>query len=321
MSKSTDRHLAITSYLAGTENWDPRWPVSGIAERASTIDRLPDPREITVQDLPARHPHRLFFEARARWVVLEIAAADHVSADGIVEFVRGEVLFNGPVAAALDFLRSQGSPVPSSCSEVLDVRDWGSGSVGDSAIALGGYEAKVSAGVNSLAYARSGEVSAGESAFAISNFGQARAGPHGVALIVSGRRAEAGDFGLARVDYGGEAIAGRGGVALAGEESRARSGDHGVAIGVSGGSAAVGSRGLAVSLDPRELRGAARAGAGGIAIAGRSAQADEDGMLILLFHDGGRLRARVGYVGEDGILPNTLYSLDVQGRFVPAEKP
>ena len=318
MSGSADRHLAITHYIPGTSEWDPHWPTAGIAERASTIDRLPDPREITVQDLPVRHPLRLDFEKKARWVVLEIAAADHVSVDGLVECVRGEVLFNGPVAEALDFLRSQGVPAPSSYGEVVDARDWGSADVGSYAIVVGGHEAKLSAGDESVAYALSGTASAGTHGLAVSSYGEARAGQFGAAVTLAGTLAETGDWGLARVDAFGEARAGRFGVAIAGEESRASSGEQGVAIGWFGADAVVGARGLAVCFDPRDHEGAASAGAGGIAFAQRQAQADEGGVLILLWHDGTRLRARVGYVGEDGITANTPYALDAQGRFVPA---
>lgn len=147
----TDHRWAITSYIPGSPMWDPRWPESGAVERTSTVDTLARPQLITVQELPARHPDHLHFQEGARWVILAIADSDLQSTDGIVQFRRGEVLFNGDPRDAGAFLRSHGLPVPSSYGEVVDARDWGSARVGARGVALGGFEATLHGGDSALA--------------------------------------------------------------------------------------------------------------------------------------------------------------------------
>ena len=69
--------LAVTSYLPFAPRWDPHWPTSGPTDRKATLDLLPDPSLITIQDLPATHCQRLHFQKGAYWVVLAIDLADY----------------------------------------------------------------------------------------------------------------------------------------------------------------------------------------------------------------------------------------------------
>ena len=71
---------------------------------------------------------------------------------------------------------------------------------------------------------------------------------------------------------------------------------------------------------PGCYRGTATAGRHGTATAGYSgtATAGYSGTLVIKWHDGKRYRIAVGYVGEDGILPNVAYKLDARGKFVRA---
>lgn len=55
--------------------------------------------------------------------------------------------------------------------------------------------------------------------------------------------------------------------------------------------------------------GSAQAGKGG------SAQAGDYGSISIRWYDGTRYRLAVGYVGEDGIMPNTMYHV-VGGKLV-----
>ena len=74
-----------------------------------------------------------------------------------------------------------------------------------------------------------------------------------------------------------------------------------------GGTASVGYYGTASAGD----YGTASAGDGGTATAG-------DGGTIMIRYIDGRLRVRVGYIGEDGLLPNVKYRLDGNAKFVLA---
>ena len=77
----------------------------------------------------------------------------------------------------------------------------------------------------------------------------------------------------------------------------ASAGDH--------GTASAGYRGTANAGD----EGTASAGDGGTASAG------DEGTLVIKYWDGDRYRLAVGYVGEDGIKPNTPYRVE-NGRLV-----
>ena len=104
-----------------------------------------------------------------------------------------------------------------------------------------------------------------------------------------GRTASAGDHGTASAGYRGTASAGYRGTASAGDR----------------GTASAGYRGTANAGD----EGTASAGDGGTASAG------DEGTLVIKYWDGDRYRLAVGYVGEDGIKPNTPYRVE-NGRLV-----
>lgn len=65
-------------------------------------------------------------------------------------------------------------------------------------------------------------------------------------------------------------------------------------------------------------RGQASAADAGVAAAGKHgrARAGNYGILVIKYTDAGRPRLAVGYVGENGIKPDTWYRVDGQGNFV-----
>ena len=64
--------------------------------------------------------------------------------------------------------------------------------------------------------------------------------------------------------------------------------------------------------------GTATAGHGGTATAGHggTATAGNDGTLIIAWYDRSRPRRAVGYIGEDGLKPDTPYRVNIRGEFV-----
>ena len=128
-------------------------------------------------------------------------------------------------------------------------------------------------------------------------------------------RATAGAYGTATAGDGGTATAGRRGTATAGDSGSATAGRYGTATAGEGGSATAGEGGTATA----GRNGSATAGEGGSAMAGRdgSATAGEGGRIAIAWYDGRRERVVIGYVGEDGIIPNTPYRVQ-NGRLVPA---
>jgi hypothetical protein len=88
-----------------------------------------------------------------------------------------------------------------------------------------------------------------------------------------------------------------GGTATAGDRGTATAGDYGTATAGDYGTATAGDYGTATAGDG----GTATAGYGGTATAG------DYGTLVIRWHDRNRARLAVGYVGENGIKPNTPY--------------
>ena len=80
---------------------------------------------------------------------------------------------------------------------------------------------------------------------------------------------------------------------------------QGVSDALPGDAVAAGNRGTATA----GYRGTATAGDRGTATAG------DRGTIIISRWDGQRTRVAIGYVGEDGIQPNTPYQLNADGEF------
>lgn len=186
----------------------------------------------------------------------------------------------------------------------------GVASTGDCGTATAGYRGTATAGVEGTATAgKYGTATAGCDGLATANdhgtaiagmYGTATAGEHGTAIAGSYGIATAGCYGTATANDHGTAIAGAYGIATAGEHGRAIAGRYGTAT--------VGCYGTATT------------GKYGTATAGRygKATADCGSVITLNYWDGNRYRLAVGYIGEDGLLPNIAYKLDENHQFVVA---
>jgi hypothetical protein len=224
---------------------------------------------------------------------LEIDERVFVDKEGLVQFSQGDVIFNGPPQDACKFIRARGLPVPSSLKEVKVGGDWDSVSTGERGVSIAGWHSRAESGRYSLAYAKQGTAIVGEHGVATAGFGEAIAGDHGVSVATYGA-ACAGDFGIA---------------IACNEFLISRAGDRGLAVAAFGHSGG----------------GTAIAGKGGVALtqgdgSTPTVQADEGGVLAMLWDDGRRWRLAVAYVGENGIQPNTPYRLSEDGSFIPAKE-
>ena len=145
--------------------------------------------------------------------------------------------------------------------------------------------------------------------------GTATAGDKGTATAGYSGTATAGDYGTATAGDSGTATAGDSGTATAGDNGTTTAGDNGTATAGDNGTATAGDYGTATAGD----NGTATAGTYGTAIAGNYgiASAREGGDIHIRWYDcrSNRYRTAVGYVGEDGILPNVLYHV-VNGKLV-----
>ena len=128
--------------------------------------------------------------------------------------------------------------------------------------------------------------------------------------VIGASRAEKQDGARVAVGALGTATAGYRGTATAGDRGTATAGDSGTAT--------AGYRGTATAGDS----GTATAGYSGTATAGDSgtATAGDRGEIRVRYRDdkNDRYRTVIGYVGEDGIEPNTAYRLDANHKLVKA---
>jgi len=108
----------------------------------------------------------------------------------------------------------------------------------------------------------------------------------------------------------GGAIAGYRGTATAGYRGTATAGEGGTATAGEGGTATAGNWGTATAGN----WGTATAGEGGTATAG------EFGIIQIRYFSNGRWRIKTGYIGEDGLKPNTPYRLDENNEFAEVAK-
>ena len=222
----------------------------------------------------------------AVWIVASVKKAEIVDLGGKIKVPRCKIVHVGNRESATRFLSDAGIVGPI---------------VGGTATA--GYEGTATAGDKGTATA--------------GNEGTATAGKWGTATAGDGGTATAGKWGTATAGYEGTAMAGYEGTATAEKWGTATAGDGGTATAGDGGTATAGKWGTATAGDG----GTATAGDGGTATAGYegTATAGDKGTLIIRRWDGKRYRTVVGYIGENGLEPNTPYKLNDAGEFVKAD--
>lgn len=293
---------AVSSFVPDAAYWCFHWPASGPVDRKTVVAGLPDPSLLKVHPLPCRQPASLHFISGAKWAVIEIPDDCYRELGDLIQFEKGNVLFIGSPEEASTFLRRRGLPVPES-TRVVQAGDRGIAEVGQFSVVIGGQESTVKAGDCSVAFAASGVAEVADRGFAISTFAEVIGGERSFAITTYGRNATTGNYGIARTDEFGHATAGRWGIAI-----------------VENGMATVGDEGLAIS---EGGQGVSNAGRNGIALINEDctghygiAMASEGGIIVAKWSDGERKRLVVGYVGENGIKPDTSYTVNEQGQFV-----
>ena len=284
-----------------TSYGDFRWPESGPVECPDW-----DPRPVCRHGLRgllwgAGDGSLLRWYDTAIWIVAEVDASQIVDLGGKIKAPRANVIYAGDRQTATELIARH---APSGTVIVGHTASAGYGGT-----ASVGYYGTASAGDYGTASAGDyGSASAGD-------YGSASAGDRGTASAGDSGTASAGEYGTATAGDNGTASAGYRGSATAGEYGTATAGDNGTASAGYGGTASVGYYGTASAGDYGTASagdyGTASAGDGGTATAG-------DGGTIMIRYIDGRLRVRVGYIGEDGLLPNVKYRLDGNAKFVLA---
>ena len=177
---------------------------------------------------------------------------------------------------------------------------------------------RVSAGAYLQAHGGAGRRIHGATATA-GDAGTATAGDRGTATAGYAGTATAGAEGTATAGDRGTATAGDAGTATAGAEGTATAGDRGTATAGYAGTATAGYAGTATAGDAGTATagyaGTATAGYAGTATAGYAgtATAGDDGLISVRWWDGRANRYRMlrGFIGQDGLLPNVAYRVEV----------
>ena len=234
----------------------------------------------------------LNWAADARWLAVEVATADIVDLDGKCKFPRGVVVHCGDRFSATDYIAQHGGAGRAIVGGTATAGRRGSATAGDYGTATAGRKGTATAGYYGTATAgREGSAMAGDYGSATAGFrGTATAGREGSATAGYKGSATAGDYGTATAGFCGSATAGDYGTATAGYHGTATAGD--------GGTATAGDYGSAV------------AGVGGTATAGYGST------IVFARFDG----AHVGYIGENGLKPNTPYRMDGNGKFEEVQR-
>jgi hypothetical protein len=275
----------------------------------------------------------------ASWQVVRVLSSDVVyiasQGGGKWKFPRGVVVFTGFRSDALECLKSF-TP-----AKILDRAYHGNShtgiggisTAGDDGTATAGYAGTATAGDDGTATAgyrgtatagNRGTATAGDDGTATAGYaGTATAGNRGTATAGDDGTATAGDDGTATAGYRGTATAGYRGTATAGYAGTATAGNRGTATAGYAGTATAGYAGTATAGN----RGTATAGYAGTATAGYAgtatagddgtATAGNRGIIVSRWWDekNERYRLVVGYVGENGINPNTKYVLNENHEF------
>ena len=152
---------------------------------------------------------------------------------------------------------------------------------------------------------------------------EGKAKAHKLTVVFEGNQKEATDYILAH-GAAGKAVVGA--TVVVGDNHGALSGYNGKSISGRYGQSTSGIDGQSISGNDGQstsgIDGQSISGNDGQSTSGNDGQSTSgiDGTIIIKHWDGERYRTIVGYVGEDGILPNVAYKLDKKGKFVKAKE-
>jgi hypothetical protein len=303
--------IAVSSYISPEY---PAWPNSGPVRLADVRKSITEGTDALLESfsvnelfpvvpIPCDDLSRfayLHWQSQASWVVLEVAD-DQCSPrdDGFIEFETADVVFNGTVKEAVEFLRGMGLTVPKSTEPICIGEDWQDVSSGDSSIVIAGQDGNAMAGSYSLAYASTGRALVGDHAAALSKYGVVSAGNYACAWTSDGPMARAGLRSVACTAWeGGKSEVGNGSVAIAEDYGHAVAGNYSTAIAGAHGAAEAGDHGVAMAKEDGKVR------------------AGKAGVLMIRWKG----RIKVAQVGDE-VEAGTWYSHDAEGRFVKCEPP
>jgi hypothetical protein len=151
-------------------------------------------------------------------------------------------------------------------------------------------------------------------------------------VVICGTRKEATDFLLSKgktgvhgafhtTGYRGTSTSGHRGTSTSGDYGTSTSGDRGTSTSGYKGTSTSGYRGTSISgiggTSTSEYGGISTSGYKGTSTSGEdgTSMSGDRGEIRIKYDDGKRFRTKIGYIGEDGLLPNVPYRLNSNHEF------
>lgn len=237
-----------------------------------------------------------YWSKNDKWLVVSVETSSIIELKGKVKFQKGEVLFCGDRKSATDFLmkhepRSLLKPVIGAFAILGDNQTAITGDRGTSISEKGG---------NSIS----------------GDYGTSTSGDYGTSTSDDYGKSTSGYNGKSTSGYNGTSISGEGGTSTSGKIGTSISGDYGTSTSGYYGKSTSGYSGTSIS----SYNGTSISGDYGTSTSGEGGKckAGYNGM-ISIYYENNRTRLKVGYIGEDGLEPDTFYKLDENNNFTTCE--
>ena len=240
-----------------------------------------------------------------KWLVVSVETSSIIQLDGKIKFPKGEVVFCGDRKSATDFLmkhepRSKDQPIIGAF--VI---------VGDNETVNTGYKGTSTSG--DYGTSTSGDFGTSTSGY----YGISTSGDYGTSTSSNSGKSTSGDFGTSTSGYYGISTSGyygtstssHSGTSTSSHSGTSSSGNFGTSTSGNYSTSTSGYKGTSISGD----YGTSTSGVGGKCLAG------VNGMISIYYSENNRKKLKVGYIGEDGLEPDTFYKLDENNNFVKCE--
>ena len=253
------------------------------------------------------------WDSDAVWLVVEVNAGCVVEIPtGKVKFQSGTVVHCGTRETATIFVREHATGARSIVG--------GTSTSGDGGTSTSGYGGTSTSGVRGTSTSGDGGTStSGVRGTSTSGYGgTSTSGYGGTSTSGDGGTSTSGDGGTSTSGVGGTSTSGVRGTSTSGYGGTSTSGDGGTSTSGVGGTSTSGDGGTSTSGDG----GTSTSGVRGTSTSGDrgTSKTGSVGIVVCRWWDETRYRLTVGYVGEDGIKPDTFYKCDSNGKLTEVIK-
>ncbi len=223
------------------------------------------------------------WDEKAKWLVVEVNKADIIDLEGKVKFPKCKVVFCGSRKDATDFIICKGAK--NVIGSFVTSGDKGTSNSGYKGVSTSGYKGVSTSG----------------------DKGVSNSGDKGVS--------NSGDNGTSTSGYFGTSISGDNGTSTSRDYGTSTSGKYGTSTSGNNGTSISGYYGTSTSGE----KGTSTSGAYGTSTSGKNGVSTSGvyGTIVIKYYCSKTYRYKLatGYIGENGLKPNTPYKVDNKGIF------